>query len=182
MIDAFEKIVIITDRDDRAEDEICTSLLEDTSHFFQNIKNRQWCKNIYQNDFRMQKELQLLLLIIPTEHAGALENVMLDAIAEDAYDKNIVDKTEVFVKQMRKEAAKYISSNRLQLKAHLGVTWAIQYPKKVFSVIDELTQFSQHSKTIALQTLFLMFDCSNVPTSLLINNAKILSSDTESPK
>ena len=30
MTDAFEKIVIITDRDDRAEDEICTSLLEDT--------------------------------------------------------------------------------------------------------------------------------------------------------
>ena len=103
MTDAFEKIVIITDRDDRAEDEICTSLLEDTSHFFQNIKNRQWCKNTYQNDFKMQKELQLLLLVIPTEHAGALENVMLDAIAEDAYDKNIVDKTEVFVKQMRKE-------------------------------------------------------------------------------
>ena len=95
MTDAFEKIVIITDRDDRAEDEICTSLLEDTSHFFQNIKNRQWCKNTYQNDFKMQKELQLLLLVIPTEHAGALENVMLDAIAEDAYDKNIVDKTDI---------------------------------------------------------------------------------------
>lgn len=151
---AFEKIVIITDRDDRAEDEICTSLLEDTSHFFQNIKNRQWCKNIYQNDFRMQKELQLLLLIIPTEHAGALENVMLDAIAEDAYDKNIVDKTEVFVKQMRKEAAKYISSNRLQLKAHLGVTWAIQYPEKVFSVIDEQIKGVRWEQSETLEQCF----------------------------
>ncbi len=154
MTDAFEKIVIITDRDDRAEDEICTSLLEDTSHFFQNIKNRQWCKNTYQNDFKMQKELQLLLLVIPTEHAGALENVMLDAIAEDAYDKNIVDKTEVFVKQMRKEAAKYISSNRLQLKAHLGVTWAIQYPEKVFSVINEQIKSVRWEQSETLEQCF----------------------------
>lgn len=38
---------------------------------------------------------------------------------------------------MRLEASNYISSHRKQLKAHLGVTWAIQYPEKTFSLIDE---------------------------------------------
>ena len=79
---------------------------------------------------------------------------MLDAIAEDAYDKNIVDKTEVFVKQMRKEAAKYISSNRLQLKAHLGITWAIQYPEKVFSVIDEQIKGVRWEQSETLEQCF----------------------------
>ena len=62
---------------------------------------------------------------------------MLSAISEDPYDKNIVDKVAVFVQQMRTEATKYISTERLQLKAHLGVTWAVQFPEKVFSMIDE---------------------------------------------
>lgn len=90
---------------------------------------------------------------------------MLDAIAEDAYDKNIVDKTEVFVKQMRKEVtAKYISSNRLQLKAHLGVTWAIQYPEKVFSVIDEQIKSVrwEQSETLGAIVLECCENCSDI--------------------
>ena len=39
--------------------------------------------------------------------------------------------------KMRVEAGKYISTERLHLKAHLGVTWAVQFPEKVFSMIDE---------------------------------------------
>lgn len=37
-------------------------------------------------------------MIIPGEHAGVLENVMLSAIFEDPYDRNIVDKMASFVK------------------------------------------------------------------------------------
>lgn len=134
---AFEKIVIITDRDDREISDICTSLLDDMSKFFKYIQERVWCNNLYQDAFGIEKIVQLLLVVIPKEHLGALENVMLSAISENPYDKNIVDRTAVFIQQMRTEADKYISTERLQLKAHLGVTWAIQFPEKVFSMIDE---------------------------------------------
>lgn len=133
----FEKIAIVTDRDDRTVDDICTSLLEDMSGFFSNIQDRVWCENLYQDAYQMERNVQLLLVIIPKEHFGALENVMLSAISEDPYDKNIVDKTAMFVQQMRSDAGKYISTERLQLKAHLGVTWAVQFPEKVFKMIDE---------------------------------------------
>lgn len=105
--------------------------------FFTNIQDRKWCENSYRNAFGIKKNLRLLLVIIPREHAGALENIMLSAISEDPYDRNIVDKTASFVQQIRREADKYISTERLQLKAHLGVTWAVQFPEKVFSTIDE---------------------------------------------
>lgn len=67
----------------------------------------------------LEKSIEVLLIIVPKEHMGALETVMLDAISEDAYDKNIVDKVAVFVQEMRSEADKYISTDRLMLKAHL---------------------------------------------------------------
>ena len=105
--------------------------------FFTNIQDRKWCENSYRNAFGIKKNLRLLLVIIPREHAGALENIMLSAISEDPYDRNIVDKTASFVQQIRRGADKYISTERLQLKAHLGVTWAVQFPEKVFSTIDE---------------------------------------------
>lgn len=133
----FEKIAIITDRDDRTVEDVCSSLTEDTAGFFSNIQDRVWCENLYLDAYQMERSVQLLLVIIPKEHFGALENVMLSAISEDPYDKNIVDKTAVFVQQMRLEADKYISTERLQLKAHLGVTWAVQFPEKVFTMIDE---------------------------------------------
>ena len=62
---------------------------------------------------------------------------MLDAIAENEYDRNIVEKSGEFAEQMSIEASRYISSERLKIKSHLGVTWAVQYPEKVFSRIDE---------------------------------------------
>ena len=78
-----------------------------------------------------------LLVVIPKEHEGALETVMLDSISENSYDAVIVDKVAAFVKEMRTIASKYISSDRKELKARLGVTWAIQYPEKVFKLINE---------------------------------------------
>lgn len=136
-VSAFEKIAIVTDRDDRTIDDIKKSLINSMDKFFTNMQDREWCENNYTDAFGMGKTVQLLLSVIPKKHAGALETVILEAIAEDPYDKNIVEKTAVFVEKMRAEAEKYIGSERLQLKAHLGVTWAVQYPEKVFSLIDE---------------------------------------------
>ena len=74
--------------------------------FFEDIQDREWCLNSYKDAFGIEKVVYLLLVTIPKEHLGALENVMLSAISEDPYDKNIVDKTAAFVQQMRLEADK----------------------------------------------------------------------------
>ena len=55
---------------------------------------------------------------------------------------------------MRTEAGRYISTDRLQLKAHLGVTWAVQYPEKVFSVIDEQIKSVRWEKYDTLKECF----------------------------
>lgn len=155
---AFDKIALITDRDERTLENICASLTEDMSGFFADIQDRVWCNNSYYDGFGMEKTVELLLIVIPKEHSGALETVMLDAISEEPYDKNIVEKTAAFVQQMRTEADKYISTDRLQLKAHLGVTWAVQFPEKVFSMIDEQINSVQWEQYDVLKECFGMLN------------------------
>ena len=134
---AFSRIAIVTDRDNRTDNDIINNLKSSIKAIDLAMENNKWNKNKYIDEFKIQNSFELLLIIIPNEHQGALETVMLDAISEDPYDKNIVDKADIFVKEMRTEASKYLKSERLQLKAKLSVTWAIQSPEKVFSTINE---------------------------------------------
>ena len=105
--------------------------------YISNLKNNDWTTSEYLDSFEIRNTIDCLLLVIPYDCEGALETVLLNAISENPYDKNIVDRCRNFVKDIKPEAEKYISSNRLRLKAELSVTWAIQSPQKVFDFIDE---------------------------------------------
>lgn len=152
--DAFQKIAIVTDRDNHAISEIENSMKYIADPIRIMIKNGEWTKNQYLDSFGIEKALDFLLVIVPTEHQGALETMMLDAISENEYDRNIVKRAGEFLNHMRSEASKYIVSDRLQLKAHLGVTWAIQYPEKIFSLIDEQIRSVQWENSEILRKCF----------------------------
>lgn len=152
MSDAFQKIVFVTDRDERADSEIINELY--TEDMLKNLEDRRWRNNIYRNAYEMEKMLEVLLVVIPKESQGALETVMLEAIAEDPYDRNIIEKVDDFMQQMSKEAEKCLSTERLQLKAKLGVTWAVQFPEKVFSRIDEQIRNVEWEKSELLKRIF----------------------------
>ena len=134
---AFGKIAVLTDRDQRAVSDIEEAVKDALVGINADIRNNIWVSGTYQDAYNINRVISILLTVIPKEHQGALETVMLEAISEDPYDKNIVDCAGDFAAKMRSEAGRYISSDRLQLKAHLGLTWAVQYPEKVFSLIDE---------------------------------------------
>ena len=104
------------------------------------MKNDCWIDNNYYDAFGIKRTVSSLLIVVPTKHQGALETLMLDAIAEDPYDAAIVKDAGDFVDKMQKSASRYIPNNRMRLKAHLGVTWAVQFPEKVFKLIDEQIQ------------------------------------------
>ena len=136
-INAFSRIAVVVDKDDNEIEEIENEFKEKFSPFFEFAENGKWKSNTYLDDYKIENTIESLLLIIPAQKQGALETVMLDAISEDTYDKNIVDKCKEFVNGIRPEATRYISNDRLQLKANLSTVWAIQTPEKVFHFIDE---------------------------------------------
>jgi hypothetical protein len=152
--DPFPRIVLVTDRDDRNVEEIEGDIAQKLSPFFAGTKNREWVTNHYKDSFDMEKSIEVLLLVIPVEHQGALENVMLDAISEDPYDKNIVDRCTSFVAELRPKADRYIATDRLQLKANLSTVWAIQSPEKSFDFIDAQIKSVQWEKYKTLDQCF----------------------------
>ena len=134
---AFSRIALILDRD---ESEI-KSIEDHASSVFKPVistmRNNEWIPNKYTDAYGTEQMVEGLLVVIPTEHEGALETLMLDSIAEDPYDAVIVDKAGAFVTDMKTVASRYLGSRRSAIKAHLGVTWAVQYPEKVFKLMNE---------------------------------------------
>lgn len=135
---AFSRIAVVTDRDNRQISSICDSFKSIFKPVITSAENNVWKSNFYTNSFKKKASVDFLLLIIPHEKEGALESLLLDAISENAYDKVIVDKSIEYVDNIEPCALKYIKSARLKLKAYLGVSWAIQYPEKVTTLMSDL--------------------------------------------
>ena len=151
---AFSKIALLIDHDDDSEEEIVQRVRKELSLIARNAEHNAWTAHEYKNGYDETQQLDFLLLIIPRDREGALESLLLDAISENPYDKNIVEKSRVFVDGIAPEASRYIGKHRLILKAHLGVTWAIQSPQKVFQFIDEQLRSTPWEKSEILWETF----------------------------
>ncbi|MCR4653738.1 MAG: hypothetical protein K5744_08625 [Eubacterium sp.] len=134
---AFSRIALVLDRDESEIQSIESHASSVCKPVINTMRNNEWVQNVYIDAYGTEQMIEGLLVVIPTEHEGALETLMLDSIAEDPYNSVIVDKAGAFVEDMKKVASKYLGSRRNAIKAHLGVTWAVQYPEKVFKLINE---------------------------------------------
>lgn len=131
------KIALITDRDDISIQEIEQSVSEQLSPTVNNIMNNVWKKNKVDADLGAKVTIDFLLLVIPKENTGALETVLMEALAQDECDANIIERSGQFITAIKPEAERYIHENRLQLKAQLGVVFSIFNPEKTFSLFKE---------------------------------------------
>lgn len=135
----YDTIAIVCDRDLEKNDAIVLSefsgLFFDANMIFE---NKQTHVGEYYNSFGEKRIISTFALIIPQERFGALETVLLEALKENDYDRKIVEKSDDFVNEIRGDAAQYIKTDRLALKAKLSTVFAIMTPEKVFNFIDEL--------------------------------------------
>ena len=152
--DAFSKIALMIDRDDESVAEIEADIRTSIPSVAGQAENNCWVVHKYHNGFGEFKQLSFLLLIIPHNHQGALEALLLDAVSEDDYDRNIVEKSRAYVDRIAPEAERYIGKQRLKQKAYLGVTWAIQSPQKVFHHIDEQIRAVRWERSVILDQCF----------------------------
>jgi hypothetical protein len=76
---------------DRDESEI-KSIEDHASSVFKSVistmRNNEWIPNKYTDAYGTEQMVEGLLVVIPTEHEGALETLMLDSIAEDPSGKH----------------------------------------------------------------------------------------------
>ena len=110
------------------------------------------------DSFGSIQKLDVYLKVIPVDSQGALENVLIDSISEIENNSIVVNKTCDFVDNIRNDAKKYLTSDRLVLKAKLGTLLAIISPQKVFTIIDELIKTVDWKKSEKIINTFEFFN------------------------
>lgn len=140
--EGFSKILIMTDRDRHAKPEDLLQILNASlvsPDYAGALAVEQWSLLTYVNKFQQQCQLEWVALILPMDRTGAMETFLLTALSDrNTEDDRIVNLAKRFVDDLN--SAVYLTTNRLQIKAHLAVTLAIMYPERTFSLIDELIQ------------------------------------------
>ena len=129
------KIALVTDADNRNASDIQADILAQLSPDICSLENNLWRHNSIPVPFGSQANVEFLLTIIPKEGSGALETVLMDSLSEMNGGSTIVNSSISFVDSLPPND--YIPTERLKLKAKLGVSLSVIYPDKVFSQFDQ---------------------------------------------
>lgn len=133
----YNKIVIITDRDEAGTEEDFIGSIYDKINdcgieLDENLINNTWSNVNYNNGFQDKCELQMLILVIPFEDTGAMETFLLNAIAgEDEYDADIINKSNIFVENIDPER-RYLNKRGYITKAKFDVYFSVRTASKQF--------------------------------------------------
>ena len=77
----FSKVALVTDRDDRQEEDITAEVCRIFAPAITHAKQNHWVENAYQDGFGQNQTLSCLLRIIPPNQQGALESRFLEGIS-----------------------------------------------------------------------------------------------------
>lgn len=156
----FEKIVIVTDRDEvGTEDEFIEKIVntlqnKNVKYSAQQMKNNEWINCSVTNFMGDQLKFEILLLVIPFEQTGALETFLLSSIANsDEYDKKIIERCEDFVEHVD-ERGKYLNKRRYITKAKFDVYFSVRTPVQQYMERQNILKNVEWEKYIDIQECF----------------------------
>lgn len=135
--EAYNRIVIITDRDEvETESEfetiIATELGKQQIEWKDDISNDKWIDFHYENGQGDNCNAKLLLLVIPFEDTGAMETFLLDAIGKaNPYDAKIISDCNQFVENVDNQK-KYLNKRRYITKAKFDVYFSVRTAAEQF--------------------------------------------------
>lgn len=135
--EAYDRIVMITDRDELLTEELFLAKMneiisENKLQGNENLDNDTWTGYTYQNGQDREKMVVLLVLVIPFEETGAMETFLLNAIAkENPYDANIIRGCNSFVEDIDPEK-RYLTKRRYVTKAKFDVYFSIRTAAEQF--------------------------------------------------
>lgn len=135
--EAYDRIVIITDRDEvdtesEFETIIATELGKQQIQWKDDISNDKWIDLHYENGQGDDCIEKLLLLVIPFEDTGAMETFLLDAVGKaDSYDAQIISDCNQFVDNVDRQK-KYLNKRRYITKAKFDVYFSVRTAAEQF--------------------------------------------------
>lgn len=136
--EAYDKIVIITDRDEVLTEQEFSEQIEYQIKVYNGkysglITNNEWMGFSFINGYGDELKTKLLMLVIPFEETGAMETFLLNAIAEqDEYDKYIINQCNAFVDNVDNQR-KYLNKRRYITKAKFDVYFSVRTSAEQFN-------------------------------------------------
>lgn len=136
--DAFDKIVIVTDRDElstqtdfemKIKDKFGSLRVTCQEAFIHN----KWINCEMMSSIGIMLSFQILLLVIPFDQNGALETFLLDAVsAADPYDAEIIKRGKKYVNDAD-PVRKYLHNRRYITKAEFDAYFCIRTSAEQFT-------------------------------------------------
>lgn len=157
--EAYDKIVLITDRDEiETEDNFLDGMVEViTERGLQGEGapgNDVWSLFTYINGQGRVKKVAILPLVIPFEETGAMETFLLNAISEhDLYDADIIKKGNSFVEEVDPER-RYLTKRRYITKAKFDVYFSVRTAAEQFAERQNVIKNVEWEKYVLLQNSF----------------------------
>lgn len=155
----FQKIVVVTDRDEIGTEEEFKNKLKKCFDDYsvgieENIEHNEWIKCSCKNGRGRRIEFSLLLLVIPFETTGALETFLLEAVAKnDEYDAQIINKGNSFVDNIDPEK-RYLNHRRYITKAKFDVYFSVRTAVGQFVERHDILKNVEWEKYLEIQTSF----------------------------
>lgn len=157
--EAYDRIVLITDRDEVETEDIFSERINKTVADWKLqgnvlLKHDQWGDYTYKNGQGKVKAVKILLLVIPFEETGAMETFLLDAISNDnSYDADIIRKSNSFVEGIDPEK-RYLTKRRYITKAKFDVYFSVRTAAEQFVERQNLIRNIEWEKYILIQRSF----------------------------
>lgn len=157
--EAFDNIIIITDRDELDTENKFIGQIEQVMNSYEvqaenEIKNDVWTDCTYLNGHGRKKSVRLLLLVIPFEQTGAMETFLLNTISEsDEYDAKIIEKCNNFVDMVDTEK-RYLTKRRYITKAKFDVYFSVRTSAEQFVERQNILKSIPWEKYLQIQKSF----------------------------
>lgn len=139
----FERIVIMTDRDDeRVEEELLKKIRQLCSEYsvtlHDALQNSQWCAASYENNGD-ERCMKILPIIIPFQETGTIETFLLKCVKEQ--EEELVNQCTGFVDGLcaiDSIKERYLKSRGVIPKAKFSTYFAIVSPNRTFAEGDRI--------------------------------------------
>ena len=161
----YSRICVMTDHDSDTEVEAFENKMNQclseklVSGGLQKLK---WVQANQDMDFGTPLPMRLLELIVPATETGALETVLLNALAEKDENEYVVQESRKTIKNLMenkdKYSSEYLSDRRSQVKAPLAVFLAIAAPERTFVETDKILKNIPWREYQAIHDLFQPLD------------------------
>ena len=155
----FDKVIVLIDHDtynsnmefiNKLNENLCTQFTEQDVNVHIKWKLNNWIKG--------ELELDLYIRSLPESEVGAIESVMLDALATDEVEEYLIESSNQFILEMSQEQERYLQKKSLVSKAVFNTYFAIRTPEEKYDERSRVLKAYDWEKNEVLNRSFSFLD------------------------